>query len=161
MQRRDVLRAFVIAPFVSIIKPLLAQTPTTVVVDHQPVTITDGPHDIGQINLPDGLDLLVFRIARCTTATPSIWPLDTQKMWFNIYISYDTGATWKHLAGTGERNLTGQPMTGGIVPGPHSAEAVESKFTRSGLIQSLGRQIKGTVYVEGGPIPTNVTVEVG
>ena len=54
-----------------------------------------GVTSFGPVAVPQGLHGFVLTVARCTTATPTIWPNTTQKIALSLDCSYDGGVTYQ------------------------------------------------------------------
>jgi hypothetical protein len=103
----------------------------------------------GPIALTQGLNGCVIRVARCTTATPTIWPNDTQSFALSLDVSYDGGATY-------QVNQFAFKAVGGIAvaKGVEQAEIV----VRFNVSPQVPTHIKGSVTIEGGPLRTSLTI---
>lgn len=53
-----------------------------------------GTHLIPASNLNNNVAAYLLEIARCTTATPTIWPDPASTIEINIEVSFDNGVTW-------------------------------------------------------------------
>lgn len=96
--------------------------------------------------------LIKVDIARCTTATPNVWPDRDRSIAFSFDLSLDDGVTW-FLLFSGE-------SWGGI--DVHSKTGEEIPYTNfvMPLPTAQKRKIRGTVEVKGGSIRTSVIVDV-
>lgn len=109
----------------------------------------DGTQTFGLASIADNITQIILKFARCTTATPTIWPNETTILVFKSEISIDGGNRWDGISG-----FTAQ---GGIAFDRFGAEL---PFTLSLLIPPAGinRQIRGSLVVTGGPLRTQVFV---
>lgn len=129
-------------------------------INNQAVSVLDGANDVGPVNMPDGLGTIEFHFSRCTTATPTFWPLSSTLLWFNIYVSFDGGNTWEFQAGTGEKDIVGGGVPGGIMLKGDGSERAEYIQPVTGIRLASGRKMKATVTVQGGPLSSKVSVLV-
>ena len=90
---------------------------------------------------------VVAVIARCTTATPTIWPDSNTTLTFNFDISYDGGNTWYFGAG--------DTRSGGIASNKRG-EITQEQFSRD--FPTPPTHFRGTIVVSGGPILTSGSV---
>lgn len=119
-------------------------------IDHQAISINVGSRNFGPVNVPDGLTTVTLRLARRTTAAPTLWaPGVTVQL--DSWCSLDGGVTWLQWLGFG--------APGGIHVKGDGNEAVESTVT-SKLPAGIGRQMKLTATVTGGTLVSQLTVEV-
>lgn len=100
--------------------------------------------------VPDAARAISLSIRRCTTADPTIWPLDTVSVSVMLETSVDGGQSWRPLAG-----YTAQ---GGIADNK-GVEAPESSFYVD-LPQGTARRIRGTVTISGGVLRSEAFVDV-
>ncbi len=122
-----------------------------VLIDHQAINVPQGSRSFQAANANLAGRELVIRLARCTTATPSFWPLATTTVSVSISISTDGGTTWRQAGGFSS--------AGGIVhgPGPAAPEATESALTCQ--IPADANRVKADVSVSARLI-TQLTVEI-
>ena len=119
-------------------------------IDHQSINVPAGSRDFGPVTIPDGLTRVTLKLARRTTATPTLWAAGVTvdlKSWCSL----DGGMTWIQWGGFGG--------VGGIHIKRDSAESVESTGGGSLPIGS-SRRIKLTLTVSGGTLVSLLTVEV-
>jgi hypothetical protein len=119
-------------------------------IDHQSINVPVGSRDFGPVTIPDGLAQVTLRLARMTTATPTLWAAGVSvdlKSWCSL----DGGATWLQWLGFGS--------SGGIHVKRDSTEALESTVT-SMLPTGANRRMKLTATVTGGTLVSQLTVEV-
>lgn len=110
----------------------------------------DGITPFGPVDIPNDASVADVGVQRCTTGTPTIWPLET-----TVAI-----VALEYRVGTGE--WTGGPSstsTGGIAHGKHGAE-VPVMLMGGGVPEGEDRQIRGSLAVSGGPMRTLVTFEI-
>jgi len=119
-------------------------------IDHKSINVPVGERDFGPVTIPDGLLKVTLRLARRTTAAPTLWAAGvTVKL--DSWCSLDGGVTWLQWLGFG--------APGGIHVKGDGNEAVESTVT-SELPAGIGRQMKLTATVTGGTLVSQLTVEV-
>lgn len=108
-----------------------------------------GTYNIPVSNVPSWATRLSFDMARCTTATPTIWPNESTTITINIELQID-GGEW--------RPFLGFTAKGGIA----SRNGVEAQRsgTGSGLPAGNNRKIRGTVSISNGPLRSEANVEV-
>lgn len=131
-----------------------------ILVDALPVNLQNGDNETAPVNVPDGLTDFDFRLERDTAVTPASWPSVSTLLWFNVYISFDGGATWEFQAGTGERANGGGGIAGGIVKLRDGTDRPFQSINATGCRLGLGRKIKSTLSVQGGPLVSKLTVIV-
>jgi hypothetical protein len=120
-----------------------------VIFDHVPVTRNAGSHLEGPASVPDSAVEGILRLARRTTAEPTLWAPGVTVS-FQSEIDFNNAGTWAHQAG----GFTG---VGGIHIA-HGVELVES-FVRFPLPPGTNRRIRLPLTVAGGTLVTEVTVE--
>jgi len=109
-----------------------------------------GTTPFGPIALTQGLNGCEIRIARCTTATPTIWPSAAQRITISLDVSYDGGATY-------QINQFGFSQVGGIIVSRASGEVPEDVVTFN-VSPQVPTHVKGFVQIENGPIRTSLTL---
>lgn len=114
-------------------------------------SIPTGVFTLPESVMPAGVLKLSIRIARCTTATPTIWPNFSTKLSIALEVSYDNGASW--VSGGAAYG-----MPGGIELDKAGAEIAVSNMT-SGYAQPPDK-IRGTLAVTGGPLVTSGSIWV-
>lgn len=65
----------------------------SILIDHQPVNVAPGTYVFERAI--DNPGRLLIQIARCTTATPAIWPSENVILLISLDLSYDGGASWQ------------------------------------------------------------------
>jgi hypothetical protein len=125
----------------------------TLLLDHRPINVPTGTQEFGPANVPSTVTSFGVRLARCTTATPTFWPNASTTVNASLLLSNDGGATYPRGAG----GFTG---AGGIIK-VQGVEAPESNMF-GGVSAPLGAgwQIKAVITVTGGPLVSQLTVEV-
>lgn len=110
---------------------------------------THGP--FGPIDLADDVTSSDFSIARCTTATPTIWPNVTTTIQVLPEVSIDGGVTWQGAGGFSS--------AGGIA---FAHNGSEQPFAKGGgnLPIATGRKFRVTAIIAGGPLRSSATVEI-
>lgn len=119
-------------------------------IDHQSINVPAGSRDFGPATIPDGLTKVTLKLARRTTAAPTLWAAGVTvdlKSWCSL----DDGVTWLQWLGFG--------APGGILIKRDSTETVES-WVSSSLPAGTSRRIKLTATVTGGTLVSQLTVEV-
>lgn len=109
----------------------------------------NGDYALGPADVPDWVKFIGVELIRCTTATPTIWPNQSTQFEAVMELSMDGGATWG-LAG----RVTG---VGGIFVNKLGIEAPVTAFG-AGIAPGVGRLIRGTASITGGPLRTQVSV---
>ena len=102
--------------------------------------------------VPNGLAGFRIEIARCTSATPTIWPNEASEIVLRVVPSYDGGATFDR------KGLGGYRVGGGIKVRRDGTEAASFKFGAEFNLQPNAVEI--TVQVINGPIRTSVDVTI-
>lgn len=123
----------------------------TVFLDHQPISIPNGTQTHGPFDIPDGATEVEFRIARSTTATPTLWPSSGTTLSAQIECSFDGGTNWELQSGFGATGGGVQPFKGG--------EMVDNFLVLLGLRLAPNRKIRGKTTVVNGPVITQLTVK--
>lgn len=113
----------------------------------------NGSRSMGPIDVADDVTSIDFSIARCTTATPTIWPLVTTTLEVTPEVSLDGGVSWI------EAGKSTSP--GGI----STFRGAEQPFSRGGgfippAINGITRQYRVSIVIAGGPLRSSATVEV-
>jgi len=119
------------------------------IIDHQAISINAGSRNFGPVTIPDALTVVTLRLARMTTASPTLWAAGISVK-LDSWCSLDGGATWLQWLGFG--------ASGGIFVKGDGTEAAESSVTSS-LPAGTARQMKMTVVVAGGTLVSQLTVE--
>jgi len=119
-------------------------------IDHQAISVASGSRDFGPVTIPDGLTRVTLRLARRTTATPTLWAAGVSVR-LESSCSLDGGVTWI--------GWLGFLAVGGIHVKKDSTELPESSVT-SELPRGTSRQIRLTTIVSGGTLVSQLTVEV-
>ncbi len=111
-------------------------------------TYPSGARAYGPAALPDSATRLTFKIARCTTATPTIWPSSAVTVLLVVEI-FANGVWEEHLR---------LNAAGGIV----SKFGVEAQYTAGGfdLPADTNRQIRGSVTIAGGSLRSTLIATV-
>lgn len=118
----------------------------SILIDHQPISVSPGTRTFEtSVDQPGSL---VVRLARKTTATPTLWA-DGVIIALDVEWSEDGGATW--------RDLGGFAAEGGIVPAKEGGEAVESSMDCP-FPPSTDR-VRATATVTGGRLDSILTIE--
>lgn len=120
-----------------------------VLINHQPINFS-GSQSFGPVAVPSGLNTLVVRLARCTTATPTFWPNAATVVTIGLEISLDGGTTWQGAGG-----FSGP---GGIQTRRQGGEYTEVVLTCP-LATGNARQLRASASVVGGPLVSQLTVE--
>lgn len=120
-----------------------------VLINHQPINFS-GSQSFGPVTVTDGLNALVVRLARCTTATPTFWPNAVTSVDAQLELSMDGGATWESAGGLGS--------VGGINTLRGGGESTETVL-RCPLRSGNARRLRATVTVVNGPLVSQLTVE--
>ena len=113
-------------------------------IDHQAISVNVGSRDFGPVAIPDALTQVALRLARQTTATPTLWAAGVTvdlKSWCSL----DGGVTWLQWLGFG-------------AVGGNFHEMAESSV-ESALPPGAGRRMKLAVTVAGGTLVSRLTVE--
>lgn len=109
----------------------------------------DGNYSLGPANVPDWVTFIGVELTRCTSATPTIWPNQSTQFEAVMELSMDGGATWE-AAG----RVT---AVGGIYVNKLGVEAQVTAFSAT-VTPGVGRLIRGTASIAGGPLRTEVSV---
>lgn len=120
-------------------------------IDHMSITLATGSRTFGPALIPNGLTGITLRIARCTTATPLIWPLEATRLTADLEVSTDGGQTYRHVCGI---------TTGGGIAQGKQGEVVENVLTCLPLPAGSDRRVRVRTTVESGPLVSTLTVEV-
>jgi hypothetical protein len=114
-----------------------------------PINLPTGTRLLGPANVPDGVTTIAVRLARFTTATPTVWPSDLTTVDCMLQID----------AGLGFRDNNGFTAKGGLAIRRDGSEATETTFTTQ-LPAGAGRRAQVNLIVGGGPLVSSLTVEV-
>lgn len=102
-------------------------------------------------NLDDSAQSFRMELARCTTATPDIWPNAATEIRFRLLVSVDNGQTWIPSGGAG--------AGGGIQIRRDGTEAPLTVLS-AGLIPGTKRRLRLYIEVINGPLRTSGTLEL-
>lgn len=111
---------------------------------------SNGTRNFGPIAIDDAVTSIDFSIARCTTATPTIWPNVSTTLEIIPEVSLDGGSTWIECG----RSLS----TGGI--STFKGNEVTHTITGGSIPAGANRQYRLTTTIAGGPLRSSATVEV-
>lgn len=118
----------------------------SILIDHQPISVNPGSRTF-ETNV-DQPGSLVLRLARKTTATPTLWA-DGVGVSISVEWSEDGGATW--------RDLGGFAAEGGIVPAKEGGEAAES-YMECPFPDTTNR-VRATATISGAQLVSVLTIE--
>lgn len=97
------------------------------------------------LTIEDTATSTYFEIARCTSATPTIWSSNTMKISIIQELSFDGGNSWQLVAGFS--------AVGGIFVEKNGVESpLNAQITQ--LPPGVGRKIRAQITLENGPIRT-------
>lgn len=122
----------------------------SILANHVPVSIPVGSQTLGPFNVADNLSQFTLRIARCTTASPAIWPSPSTGVSLLCECSLDGGTMYQFIGG-----ITSE---GGIVAARGGGESFETVFGTK-LPPGANRKVRATLVVSGSTLNTNVTIE--
>jgi hypothetical protein len=108
-----------------------------------------GTHVLTERALPDWATAFAFEVARCTAASPSIWPNDAATL--DLSFEVEVGGVWSYGGGVSAR--------GGIVVNPERGELALCRIDCS-LPAGSGRKIRGSVTIANGPLHSEGTIEL-
>jgi len=118
-----------------------------VLIDHFPISVPPGTRSLeAAVDQPGHL---ILRLARKTTASPSLWD-DAVLVAFNAEWSADGGATW--------RDLGGFETLGGIAYNPKTGEEATETVMECPFPEETDR-VRVTATVSGGTLASQVTIE--
>src|SRR6478735_8573547 len=114
----------------------------------------NGVRNIGPIDVASDVTSVDFSVARCTTATPTIWPNASTTLAVKPEMSTDGGSTWVECGAF--------TSAGGIVLDKFGNEATVTIGGGSlpPQVGAVTRQYRVTTTIAGGPLRTSATVEV-
>jgi hypothetical protein len=113
----------------------------------------NGARELGPVDIADDVTSILISFARCTSASPTIWPNASTILTITPQVSVDAGASWVECGAS-------------VSPGGISFfRGNEVAFGQSGggippAVNGVTRQYKCTVNIVGGPLRSSVTVEV-
>jgi hypothetical protein len=128
----------------------LLAAPSWAQISDQPVTVQTGTQTFSGAVSSATLTTLTLRLARCTTATPTLWCDAATTVSVQIGVSYDGGSSWADSCGF--------TAVGGIHIKRDGSEATESAV-QCRFAAAAGRQIRGEITVASGPLVTRLTLE--
>lgn len=116
----------------------------------------NGTHVLGGatgIQVADDVTSVDISIARCTSATPTIWPNASTVLDIKPEVSCDDGVTWIESG----RSIS----PGGIsfIKGQQAAFSI-SGGSLPPAVNGIARRYRCTVAITGGPLRSSMTVEV-
>lgn len=106
--------------------------------------------NFGPVAIGDTVTSVDFSVARCTTATPTIWPSPSVTLTIALEISINNGPF---------TSMGGFTAPGGIGLDKFGNEATVSRGG-GGLPAGINRRIQGTIIIAGGTLRSSATVEV-
>lgn len=109
-----------------------------------------GTYQFGPVAIADAVNSVMFKVARCTTASPTIWPDPATTLTVALEISVD-GGEWLNQGGWG--------AMGGISPDRNGNEAAAS-FGGGALFPGVNRRSRGTITISNGPLRSTMSVLV-
>src|SRR4051812_33247046 len=115
------------------------------------VNLPSGDTPFGPFAVPNGLAGFQIIMARCTTATPTIWPNAATTAEVHFQFSWDGGVTWSDP----NANMAG-PVGGGIQSGRSGEMA--SWISQWRFNPAAPTHLQGFVRVTNGPLRTSVQV---
>jgi hypothetical protein len=109
--------------------------------------------NFGPITIADSVTVVDFKVQRCTTATPTIWPNASTTLSIMQEISLNGGVSWMPLGGNFSAGGGIQAGKGGVG---------ELAYSQGGgyLPVGVNRQVRGTVVIAGGPLRTTASVVI-
>lgn len=116
--------------------------------------LPNGTRNYGPVAVPDDVIGAYVRVARCTSADPTIWDDPACQIVWLIEISYDGGDTWERAGGA--------PGGGGIIPADpvrhpgYPAGEVDASMSLVRIRPGTGRLARGSTTVTGGPAKTGI-----
>lgn len=110
---------------------------------------SNGNYSLGPAIVPDWVKFIGVELTRCTAATPTIWPNQSTQFAAVMEMSMDGGSTW----GPAGRVTA----IGGIFTNKLGVEAQVTAFSAT-VTPGVGRLIRGTASIAGGPLRTEVSV---
>lgn len=119
-----------------------------VLVDAQPISIAPGSREFVAVH-DGGGGVLVIRLARQTTATPTLWPAGVS-ISGRISVSFTGGTTW--------RPYTGFTAVGGIVPAREGGDLAETSVRTP--VPPGANRVRLELTVAGGTLNSLLTVEM-
>lgn len=130
----------------------MANTKTIKVTPTGITTILPGSYPLPSTLIPDGKNFVVLEIARCTTATPTVWPDEAVTVSMQLEASFDGGNQWVKAGFCS--------AVGGIVPNKKNNLDGAKTTMRVAWPLGIDRRIRGELIVAGGPCHTNIAIEV-
>jgi len=126
----------------------------TILLNNIAISLNDGSQVFGPVGVPNPVSTIRIALKRQTPLTPLFWPDVNTQISFSVDVSVDSGNTFQFLCGftsSGgivlQRDGTASPLTQLVCNLP----ARVAPFTR---------QMIGTLIVTGGPLVSELTVEV-
>lgn len=110
-----------------------------------------GSYPIESTPLGDTVTSLQIGVQRCTTADPTVWPLATDTITFNLETSIDGAATWQNW-----NSPAGGP--GGIAKDKFGVD-VPVMYVQGSIPAGTARLMRGSVVLSGA-IKTSATITV-
>jgi len=112
----------------------------------------NGTRTLGPLDVADDVTSVDISIARCTTATPTIWPNASTVLTITPEVSVDGGATWIEAGKS--------VSAGGIAISGRTGQEVAVSRSGGSLPAGVNRKYRVTVVIAGGPLRSSATVEV-
>ena len=108
-----------------------------------------GTYQLTSTAIPNNVIALGFSIARCTTATPTVWPSPSVLLNVSLQVSFDNGVTWNPWGG--------YTAGGGIINNRGQGELAAGSISQS-IPPGTARRLRGTATVTGGTLRSAVDV---
>lgn len=122
-----------------------------ILADHVPLTLSTGTSLLGPFPVQDAVSEIQASLARCTSATPTVWPNTSTTIAITVECSVDNGISFGVVA-----SATAQ---GGIHTQLNGVQAAATTV-KAPLPTGSKRQVRCLYTVANGPLVTTGTLEV-
>lgn len=113
-------------------------------------SIPTGEFTIPVTSLPASINTLTVSVARCTTATPTIWPDPATTLMVQTQYSYDGAVTWDFPDTWGG--------VGGIFHDPKTNTDIAMTSSQQVFDKGSPTHVKGKLTVTNGPLVTSGSI---
>jgi hypothetical protein len=102
------------------------------------------------IDVSDSEKMVGFSFPRCTSSAPDVWPSEDTTIFMLIEQNVDGGDSWRHLLSC--------PAKGGIMYEGSKRSEVALAYGVTQLFPGVGRRLRCTLTVTGGPLRSTGTL---
>lgn len=112
----------------------------------------DRDQTFGPFVVPNGMSVVDFKVRRCTTLDPTVWPSPDTRLQIFLSISLDGGLTFTPQGGI--------DSTGGIAFKKDGVTEQDFTIGGGGLPSGTNRRSKVRIIISGGPLRSEMSLIV-